>query len=170
MLRNVAVLAGVAACVAILAPRLLESGGMETVTAAKLTDDDVNGSQGSLASVTLRAGRDGHFRADASLNGTSMPVMVDTGASSVALTYDDARRLGLIAPGDRWDMRMNTANGIARAKRVTIDSIRIGGIVVRDVTGTVADKGALSTNLLGMSFLNRLGRFEVRDGRLIMEE
>lgn len=169
MLRTVAMLAGVAACAAVLAPRLLESDQSRMVSAARLSPDDESIDQ-AYARVTLRAGRGGHFHADAHLNGLSMPVLIDTGASVVALTYDDGRRLGVIAPGDRWDMKVQTANGVARAKRVTLDSVRVGGIIVRNVAAVVTDEGAMTTNLLGMSFLNRLGRFEMRDGRLVMEE
>jgi aspartyl protease family protein len=170
MLRNVAVLAGLAACVAMLAPRMLENSSLGTITTANLTDNDDEEPARAPGSVTMRVGRNGHFNADAVLNGSATPVLVDTGASVVALTYEDARRLGLISPGDRWDMTVQTANGKAQAKRVKLDSVRIGGITVRNVAAVVTDKGAMTTNLLGMSFLNRLGRFEVRDGRLIMEE
>ncbi|GGE33101.1 membrane protein [Agaricicola taiwanensis] len=169
MLRTFAMLAGVTACAAVLAPRLLEGMDKPAVSAARLTDDGDDASN-TQSTVTLRASRNNHYFTEAVLNGLSVPFMVDTGASTIALSYEEGRRLGVIRPGDRWDVQMRTANGIARGKRVTLDSVRVGGIVVRNVSATVSEEGALSGNLLGMSFLSQLGRFEIRNGLLVMEQ
>jgi aspartyl protease family protein len=169
MFRTFAMLAGVTACAAVLAPRLLEGVDKPSISAAKLTDTADEATSQAQSTVTLRP-RNNHYFTDAMLNGRSMSFMVDTGASTVALSYDEGRRLGLISPGDRWDVKMQTANGVARAKRVTLDSVRIGGIVVRNVTATISEEGALSGNLLGMSFLGKLSRFEMRNGLLVMEQ
>ena len=95
--------------------------------------------------------------------------MVDTGATVVALRYEDARALGLVFPGDKFDARVRTANGEGRAKRVQLRSVTFGTITVRDVDALVLEQGALATNLLGMSFLRRLSRFEVQRGVLVLE-
>lgn len=167
MFRTVAMLAGVAASAAVLAPRLLEGVEKPDLSATRLTEVPPDT---AISTVTLRAGRNNHYFTEVQVNGRTMPFMVDTGASTVALTYEYGRRLGLISSGDRWDVKMQTANGTARAKRVTLESVRIGGIVVRNVVATISEEGALSTNLLGMSFLGRLGRFEIRSGQLVMEQ
>ena len=120
--------------------------------------------------VALRAGSNGHYFANADLNGRSVDVLVDTGATMVALTYEDARRIGLGVSNSDFTGRTNTANGVARYAPVTIDSIRIGSITVQNVKGSVAEPGRLGVTLLGMSFLGRLSRAEIKSGVLELEE
>ncbi|MGE0752566.1 MAG: TIGR02281 family clan AA aspartic protease [Variibacter sp.] len=112
----------------------------------------------------------GHYALEASINGRRMDVMVDTGASVVALTKRDASRLGINPAGSDYTSEVHTANGTVRAARVTLDAIEIGDIRVRDVTGLVVPDDALSENLLGLSFLSQLKRYEFSDGRLVMEQ
>jgi aspartyl protease family protein len=122
------------------------------------------------AEVAIEAGRGGHYQAQAWIDGAGVNVMVDTGASSVALAWEDAERIGMaLHPGD-FTLAMNTANGVAYAAPVQIPSVRIGGITVYDVPGVVMPRGRLRTSLLGMSFLSRLKRFEVSRGRLVLEQ
>lgn len=118
---------------------------------------------------SVSAGRDGHFRVDARIAGKAVPMMVDTGATVVALSYEEGRRLGLVSPGDYFDARMSTANGVTRAKRVTLRDIRIGSVRVEDVDAVVMSQGAMDGSLLGMSFLGRLRRLETARNRLTME-
>ena len=121
--------------------------------------------------MVLKADARGHYLSQVSLNGLSFDGVVDTGATFVSLTYEDGRRLGLVAPGDRFDVAVQTANGTAKAKKVRLNTVRLGSITVRDVDALVASgPGQLPTNLLGMSFLGRLNRFEVRRGQLVLEE
>jgi aspartyl protease family protein len=122
------------------------------------------------ARVTLTADRRGHFETSMTVNGRPLQAMVDTGATLIALTYEDGRSLGLVRPGDRYELKLETANGTAGAKRVTLNSVRIGGISLSNVDGIVAQEGALGTNLLGMSFLKKLRTFEMQSGRLILEQ
>lgn len=120
--------------------------------------------------VTLPAGAYGHFEAEAEINGRPVDVMVDTGASLVALTYDDAQRLGIyVNPGDFTHIAQ-TANGTARVAPVTISRISIGDITVRNVRGVVSERGKSERTLLGMSFLGRLSRVEMRGGTLVLQE
>lgn len=121
------------------------------------------------ATVVLRADRAGHYRTEISVNGRALPVLVDTGATMVALRYEDARRLGLVRADERFDVAVQTANGTARAKRVQLSSVRLGGLVVHDVNALVTQPGMLGENLLGMSFLGRLRRMEAAAGRLALE-
>lgn len=120
-------------------------------------------------SVRLKAGRNGHFFAPADINGRKIDVMVDTGASMVALTYEDAERAGIFVSQADFTARSRTANGIARAAIVMIDEIEIGGITVRDVRGSVAEPGRQHITLLGMSFLGRLKSFQMRQGELLLQ-
>ena len=110
-----------------------------------------------------------YFIPDIEINGRRFGALVDTGATQVALRYEDARALGIVFPGDNFDVQVHTANGIARAKRVELRSVRLGTITIRDVEGLVMSEGLLGQNLLGMSFLKRLSRVEVQRGQLVLE-
>lgn len=120
--------------------------------------------------VELRAGAHGHYFASTEMNGRSVHVMVDTGASMVALTAEDARRAGIFVRDSDYTHRVNTANGLARIAPVTIDRISIGAITVRNVPAAVSEPGKLNTTLLGMSFLGRLQRVDMRAGLLVLHE
>ena len=120
--------------------------------------------------VELKAGAYGHFHAHAEINGQPISVMVDTGASIVALTFDDARAAGLYVRDSDFTHRVSTANGFARIAPVTIDRLSVGDIEVRDVSGAVMEQGKLGTTLLGMSFLSRLQRVDIRSGMLVLHE
>ncbi len=131
--------------------------------------DAPRGRQGYGGIVELQARRDGHYYADAELNGSSVRVMVDTGATSVALTYEDAQRAGISVSDSDFTGRTNTANGEGRYAPVTITSIAIGSITVHNVRGVVLQRGKLGITLLGMSFLNKLSRAEMSNGTLVLE-
>ena len=122
----------------------------------------------SAAITELKASDGGHFVVSANINGTSVTVLVDTGATAVALSYKDASDVGLRPGSLDFDVPVSTANGIAKAARVKIDRISIDGIEVEDVEGLVLPEGALRGTLLGMSFLSRLDSFKVEDGVLFL--
>lgn len=117
-------------------------------------------------SARLRMSENGHFMSKAQINGRTIQVMVDTGASTVALSHEDARKAGFRPDDLDFDRPVSTANGIVKAARVRIDRIEVGGILVERVDAMVLPKGALSGSLLGMSFLSRLDSFEVKNGVL----
>jgi aspartyl protease family protein len=108
----------------------------------------------STAGVTLNADANGHFMTMGTVNGAAMRFIVDTGATLVALGASDARRANVNAADGEAGSIM-TANGVARAWRVKLNSLRIGGIVLRDVDATVLDQD-MPFALLGQSFLNRM--------------
>lgn len=120
--------------------------------------------------VELRADRAGHFAASMEVNGRSVEALVDTGATIVMLTYEDAQRAGVFLRDRDFTMQMQTANGIAKAAPVTLERVTIGNITVRNVQAGVGEPGLLRTNLLGMSFLKRLNKFEIRSGTLILQD
>ena len=106
----------------------------------------------------------GHVIVDAVVNGASVRLLVDTGASLVTLTPTDARAAG-ITPGELvFNHRVTTANGSARMAQVTLREIRIGQLSIYDVPAAVLEH--LNVSLLGMSFLGRLQSYEMRDGKL----
>ena len=120
--------------------------------------------------VQLKAGTHGHYYAGAEINGRSIDVLVDSGASIVALTYDDARRAGVYVRDGDFTQRVSTANGLARVAPVVLDRVSIGDITVRNVPAAVTEPGSLATSLLGMSFLGRLQSVEMRAGTLVLQE
>lgn len=102
---------------------------------------------------------DGHYWAEADINGRAVRVMVDTGASAVALTLDDARRLGVLPDPSAFTRTVQTASGPVKAAPVELDHVRVAGARVEKVEALVLEAG-LPHALLGMSFLGRLSAFE----------
>ena len=96
--------------------------------------------------------------------------MVDSGASLVALRASDAAEVGIRPLPADYSVTVSTANGKIKAARASLDRIEIGGIAVTDVPALVLPDEALGQNLLGVSFLSRLKRYEVANGRLMMEQ
>ena len=121
-------------------------------------------------SVTLTASRNGHFFARAYINGRPIAVMVDTGATQIALTYEDAERLGLRPHGSDYTQTTRTANGIGRAAPVELDNVRIGDVEVSNLRGSIAEPGKQHITLLGMEFIRKLERFELRGKELVLVE
>jgi aspartyl protease family protein len=120
--------------------------------------------------VALAANAEGHFVADAVIDGRTVPVMVDTGATTVALTDKTARRLGIYPSSAAYTERLATANGVIMAARVTLDEVRLGSVALRDVTAVIVPGNALPVDLLGMSFLGRLSKFEIAAGQLVLSQ
>jgi aspartyl protease family protein len=96
--------------------------------------------------------------------------MVDTGASVIALTARDAAMLGIHPADSEYVAMVRTANGTVRAAPVELDMVEIDDIVLHNVSAIVLPEGALSDDLLGLSFLQRLHRFEYADGKLVLEQ
>jgi aspartyl protease family protein len=120
--------------------------------------------------VEIMAGAHGHYFAGVDINGRRIDVMIDSGASIVALTWDDAERAGLYVRDADFTQRVSTANGTARVAPVMLDRVSIGDITVRNVPAAVSERGNLATSLLGMSFLSRLQRVDMRSGVLVLQE
>ncbi|WP_170122019.1 TIGR02281 family clan AA aspartic protease [Breoghania corrubedonensis] len=120
--------------------------------------------------VVLDAGDNGHFAAVARINNRFIDVIVDTGATAVALPYEEAARLGLRPGNSEFTVEISTANGIQKSAPVTLREVRIDTIRVYDVPALIAPRGALSSALLGMSFLRQLKNVEMRGGELVMQQ
>jgi aspartyl protease family protein len=124
----------------------------------------------SLNTLAVPRDRRGHFSVSASIGGRQVDFMVDTGASIIALREEDARRLGITPQPREYTMRMDTAGGIVRGAPVRLASVEVGPILVQDVSAVVMPNDKLSTNLLGMTFLSRIRRYEFRTGSLVLEQ
>jgi aspartyl protease family protein len=119
--------------------------------------------------VEIKAERDGHFYVDAEINMRPVRLMVDTGATVVALRMSDAQAAGLRPRQADFINPVQTANGTTMAAETMLDSIVVEDVEVRDIRALVIPDDQLSISLLGGSFLNGLERFEVADGTLIFE-
>jgi aspartyl protease family protein len=121
-------------------------------------------------SATLYADTRGHFFAHVQVSGTPVKVLVDTGASVVALSFEDAAKIGVRpSPNDR-KAQFNTANGIVTASLVRLPEVRLQGITVFDVEAAIMPRGAMNGTLLGMSFMKKLSSFESRGVSMVMRK
>lgn len=111
--------------------------------------------------VHVARSRTGEFAIKASVNGTAVGFIFDTGASSVVLTYDDARKSGFQPERLTFGIPVRTANGQTAAAPITIGRIAVGSIVRENVPGLVANRDDLHASLLGMSFMRELQGFSV---------
>ena len=118
--------------------------------------------------VALARAQSSDFQIATDINGHSIPMILDTGASSVVLTNEAAKAIGLPVEVIKYTVNIATANGHTKAAEVTLDRVAVGSIVERSVPALIAQPGQLKTSLLGMSFLNRLQSWEVRGDRLVM--
>ena len=144
--------------------------GAEIATSSPSAARSESKPAGFAREVRLQADPRGHFIFDASVNDRQATFMADTGATLVVLTYEDASRLGLSPHSLDYTGLAQTANGVSRVAPVTLDRVRVDDISVRNVQAAVAEKGALDTNLLGMSFLGRLKSFQMQGRELILEQ
>jgi aspartyl protease family protein len=118
--------------------------------------------------VQISRGQAGEFALHAKINGVNAPMVIDTGATSVVLTYETAKAVGLPLELLEYDVDVETAGGHTKAARLTLDRLAIGKLVERSVPALVVQHGQMKTNLLGMSFLDRLESWEVRPDRLML--
>ncbi len=119
-----------------------------------------------LRTVDVARGDTGEFGLQAKINGVAAPMVIDTGATSVVLTYETAKAAGLPLELLDYNVDVETAAGHTRAARLTLDRLAVGKLVERSVPALVVPRGQMKTNLLGMSFLDRLESWEVRADRL----
>ncbi|MET0943086.1 MAG: TIGR02281 family clan AA aspartic protease [Mesorhizobium sp.] len=118
--------------------------------------------------VRLPADERGHFLAGFKLNGRSVEALIDTGATTVAINRTTARRIGLHLRNVDFKYEVRTANGATRAASATIERMQIGRISIENVPAAVLDDAALDGTLIGISFLNRLSKFQVEGGSLLL--
>ena len=120
----------------------------------------VEQSAGGLTEIRIRKRLDGHFNANVDVNGKQIAMIVDTGASSIVLTPEDATKAGIDIRNLAYNIPVLTANGRTFAARVRLDKVAIGPVDRANVDALVAKHGAMTQSLLGMSFLSRLRSYE----------
>jgi aspartyl protease family protein len=127
-----------------------------------------NRASSPASAVHVPRGQGGEFAIRARINGVAAPMVIDTGATSVVLTWETAKAIGLPLELLEYDVDVETAGGHTRAARLTLDRLAIGRLVERSVPALVVPHGQMKTNLLGMSFLDRLESWEVRADQLVL--
>jgi aspartyl protease family protein len=120
--------------------------------------------------VIIHKALGGHFQADVSVNGRSIPMLVDTGASAVVLSFDDAAAIGIDTDTLAYTIPVMTANGRAMAAPVRLDEIAIGPIARTNVRAMVSEDGRLDESLLGMSFLSTLSSLQMQTDELRLRD
>jgi len=118
--------------------------------------------------VQISRGQGGEFALQAKINGVAAAMVIDTGATSVVLTYETAKAIGLPLELLEYDVDVQTAGGHTKAARLTLDRLAVGKLVERSVPALVVPRGQMKTNLLGMSFLDRLESWEVHADSLML--
>lgn len=127
-----------------------------------------NDNQNGVVAVSASSG--GHFAIEALINGTSVRLLADTGATLVALSHDDALRIGIDMDNLRYNVPVQTANGMVKNAILHLKEIQLGSIRISHVRALIAKPGQLETSLLGMSFLSRLASFQISGSQLILRE
>jgi aspartyl protease family protein len=175
-MRQIVVLAGMLVALGVVAARVADQTVRTPVVppaaaALAVAPNPAPAAQNSYgSSVVVPHDARGHFVVDARVDGRHMEFMLDTGASVVALRARDAAALGLHPAAREFTVEVKTANGSTRAAPVELGMVEISGLTVRNVAALVSLDEALSENLLGLSFLSRLRRFEYGNGRMILEQ
>ena len=128
------------------------------------------GDEDGRATVTLEKAANGHFEAWISVDGASIPMVLDTGATTTVLTAGDAELAGFNLEAMSFSVPVQTANGVANAASVRAREISVGGIIRQNLTVLVTQEGQLGTSLLGMNFIGTLSGFDVRGDRMILRD
>jgi len=118
--------------------------------------------------VQIARGQAGEFALHAKINGVKAPMVIDTGATSVVLTWETAKAIGLPLEMLEYNVDVETAGGHTKAARLTLDRLAVGHLVEKSVPALVVPRGQMRTNLLGMSFLDRLESWGVQADRLML--
>lgn len=173
-MRNILVFAAILAGLGIFMARMADNIQPAKIAVASNQGrapviSDASASAGRRSHIIAKDSR-GHFSTDGRVDGRRIGFMVDTGASVIALTESSAAQVGIRPSRSDYTSPVSTANGVVKAARARLASVDIGGLEVRDVEAMVLPDDVLSENLLGLSYLSRLKRFEYSGGKLVLEQ
>ena len=172
-MRNIMIIAaimiGLGTFMAQMADKMTPTSASAT-TVPRGTEVAATAAPTGIRSLSIPRDARGHFETEGRIDGQRIAFMVDTGASVVALNESSAARFGLRPSRGDYTATVTTANGKVKAARSRIAMLEVGGLIVRDVDAMVLPDEALSENLLGLSFLSRLKRFEYANGQMVLEQ
>ena len=171
-MRNIVITAGILAGLGVFMAQMADklTPALASTSTVKQSALAATPAQTGLRSLNIPRDRRGHFQTEGRIDGQRITFMVDTGASVVALNESSAARFGLHPTPGQYTANVSTANGTVKAARTRIEMLDVGGLIVRDVDAMVLPDEALSENLLGLSFLSRLKRFEYANGQMVLEQ
>lgn len=169
-MRNIMIIAAVLIGLGTLMAQMADRMAAASATPARPAPPIQTAEPAGIRSLAIPRDARGHFQTDGRIDGQRINFMVDTGASLVALNERSAARFGLRPSRGDYNATVSTANGTVRAARTRIAMIELDGVTVRDVDAMVLPDEALSENLLGLSFLSKLKRFEYANGRMVLEQ
>ena len=150
------------------APTEAAATAQPRVEALAATSAPVYAPVSALDEYRIPANAQGHYVTDVFVNGQALKMVVDTGATMVALRNEDAAALGVFPLPSDFTIAINTANGVAHAAPVKLREVQIGSMQVYDVDAIVAERGVMNISLLGMTFLSRLSKVEMASGSLLL--
>ena len=165
-----AFIAGLGTIMAQMADKMTPTPAQANTLPARRAVPVETSAQAGVRSISIPRDPRGHFQTEGRIDGQRIDFMVDTGASVVALNEKSAARFGFRPSRADYNASVSTANGTIKAARTRLAMVDIGGLIVRDVDAMVLPDEALSENLLGLSFLSKLKRFEYANGRLVLEQ
>ena len=170
-MRNIVIIAaimiGLGTFMAQMADRMTATPALAKTASGRAAPDTA---PAGIRSLSIPRDARGHFQAEGRIDGQRIDFMVDTGASVIALNETSAARFGLRPQRGDYNATVATANGTIKAARTRLAMVELGGLVVRDVDAMVLPDEALSENLLGLSFLSKLKRFEYAGGKMVLEQ
>ena len=164
-----AVMIGLGTAMAQMADKMTATSARASTTSQKPLPVEAPAAS-SGRNVSIAPDGRGHFQTEGRIDGQRIDFMVDTGASVIALNEKSAAQFGLHPSRNDYNATVSTANGSIKAARARLAMVDIGGLVVRDVDAMVLPDEALAENLLGLSFLSRLKRFEYANGKMVLEQ
>jgi aspartyl protease family protein len=165
-----AIMIGLGTFMAQVADKMSPAPASANTAARTPASDPVPVQAAGMRSLNIPRDGRGHFLTEARIDGQRVAFMVDTGASVVALNEASAARFGLRPSRGEYNAAVTTANGTVKAARARLPMVDVGGLIVRDVDAMVLPDEALSENLLGLSFLSKLKRFEYANGQMVLEQ
>jgi aspartyl protease family protein len=173
VMRNIMIFAAVMAvlgtAMAQMADKMTATPALANAVSRQVTPLETSASN-AFRSISIPRDARGHFQTEGRIDGQRIGFMVDTGASVIALNEKSAARFGLRPSRGDYNATVSTANGTVKAARTRLAVVDVGGLVVRDVDAMILPDEALSENLLGLSFLSKLKRFEYANGRMVLEQ
>lgn len=170
-MRSVITFAAIAIVAGMIVPHYAaQMGNARPVPEAAVNAAPAQPPSSDPSSVEVEPDAMGHFHVEGEVDGRRLSFIIDTGASVIALTANDAEWLGIHPTPSDYTVVLSTANGTVRAAPARLGMVEVGNLVVRDVRAVVLPDGALSENLLGMSFLSQLHHYEYTDGKMVLEQ
>src|SRR5580698_6243883 len=171
-MRNIMIFAAVMICLGSFMAQMADrmTPALANTVSHHATPEPVEAPAAAGRTLSIPHDARGHLETEGRIEGQRIAFMVDTGASVVALNETSAARFGVRPSRNDYNATVTTANGTIKAARTQLAMSESGGLIVRDVDAMVLPDEALSENLLGLSFLSKLKRFEYANGRLVLEQ